>query len=93
MFGENYLLIENTDSRGRRVEQWVAENAGVENIHLDDPALLELAEGAILTKTSTQGEQKLPVSMLFVFRVALFSASKDFSVVRVCRKCSYLSTA
>ena len=45
MFGENYLLIENTDSRGRRVEQWVAENADGENVHLDDPALMELADG------------------------------------------------
>ena len=45
MFGEKYVLVETVDTRGRRVEQWVAENSNVANTELDDPALLELAEG------------------------------------------------
>ena len=45
MFGEKYLLVETVDARGRRVEQWVAEKSNVGDAQLDDPALIELAEG------------------------------------------------
>ena len=91
MFGERYLLVENLDARGRRAEQWVAENSSTENLQLEDPSLLELADGC-KTSTSTRGRQRLLELMLCHTRVALFLASKNYLVAKACHKCFYPST-
>ena len=59
MFGQYYLLIETVDGRGKRVEQWVAEAANVETNQLEDPALLELAEGCNTDKDKFSRRTKI----------------------------------
>ena len=59
MFGENYLLIETINARGRRVEQWIAE-APTLNVHqLEDPSLLELAGGCNTDKDKFSRKTKI----------------------------------
>ena len=59
MFGERYLLVENLDARGRRAEQWVAENSSTENLQLEDPSLLELADGCNTDKDKYTRKTKI----------------------------------
>ena len=59
MFGERYLLVENLDARGRRAEQWVAENSSTENLQLEGPSLLELADGCNTDKDKYTRKTKI----------------------------------
>ena len=59
MFGETYHMIETVDTKGKRSEQWIAENSEAMTDTLEDPALLELASGCNTDKDKNRKNLKI----------------------------------